>query len=109
MPDLPGGTVALTKSIADWVAAVGIADPTLKADLSVDLADILAAARQVERDVEVLLRLPPATTSGAEQALALATNIEVQLFTELSSHLNSLRRAWPKLLERLDAISAADS
>jgi outer membrane murein-binding lipoprotein Lpp len=99
-------TVTLTKAIADWLVEAGVADAKQRADISVDLADLIAAARQVEADVKSLVQQRPATASEADKALALATDIEVQLFTELSSHLDSLRRAWPKLLERLDAMAS---
>ncbi len=105
MSDRATETVALTKSIADWLVAIDITEPALRADISVDLADILAAARQVESDVHLLLERRPIAGTMADDALAVATNIEVQLFTELSSHLDSLRRAWPRLLQRLDALT----
>lgn len=98
-------TVALTNTIAEWLVEIGISDAKERAELSVDIADIIAAAHQVEADVVRLTRHPPGTKSGATEALELATNIEVQLFTEMSSHLDSLRRVWPRLLARLDGMA----
>src|SRR4051812_38828181 len=94
-------TVALTTHIADWLVKAGVNDAKQRADISVDLADLIAAAHEVEADVKSLVKQRPASVSDADKALTLAGNIEVQLFTELASHLDSLRRVWPKLLKRL--------
>lgn len=106
MANQAADTVALTKTIANWLVGVDVADAKVRAEISVDLADIIAAASQVEADVKALVHRHPASAADVDKALALATNIEVQLFTELSSHLDSLRRAWPTLLERLDAMAS---
>lgn len=99
-------TVAVTKAFSDWLSAIGISDPKLRAEVSVDLADILAAARQVESDMRSLMKTRPSGGAEADAALAVAANIEVQLFTELASHLKTLRTTWPKVLEQLDTASS---
>jgi hypothetical protein len=95
-------TVAATKAISEWLSEIGISDPKLRAEVSVDLADILAAARRIESDMRLLLQPRSARGQVPHAALTLAANIEVQLFTELAGHLKTLRTTWPKVLHQLD-------
>ena len=98
-------TVAMTKAFSEWLLAIGISDAKLRAEVSVDLADILAAAHRVEKDMSSLMKAPYAGGPGGDAALAVAANIEVQLFTELASHLRTLRSTWPRVLKQLEATS----
>jgi len=95
-------TVALTRALGEWLRKVGVQNDEQRADVAVDLADILAAAGQVRTDVRRLLALDPSKAEEADAALTLAANIEVQLFTELKGHLQTLEEAWPDLLGRLE-------
>jgi hypothetical protein len=96
--------VALTESLTKWLRRVGLEDKAV-AEAAVDTADIIAAADQVKALVERMTECDPATALGADQALTAASEIEVQLFTELKSHLETLEDVWTLLLERLDALS----
>jgi hypothetical protein len=98
----PSETVAVTKAFSEWLLDIGISDPKLRAEISVDLADILSAARKVEDDLGLLTKPRSAGGPEPDAALSIAANIEVQLFTELASHLRTLRVSWPKVLEQLD-------
>jgi hypothetical protein len=98
--------VELTRSIDRWLQQIDVGGPDAAADSAVDLADILHAAADVRSLLTELLATNPNAPSQASQALQLASNIEVQLFTELKAHLDNLEQAWPKVLERLDSLSA---
>ena len=96
--------VALTQSLEDWLRKLAL-DEEVIADLAVDTADIVAAAEAVKALTDSMMKTNPSKPTEAETALSAAAKIEVQLFTELKSHLETLERAWPRLLERLDALS----
>jgi hypothetical protein len=100
-------TVNLTREIDRWLLGVGINEEGARADLAVDLADILAAAQRVESDLRSLLSLVAPSGKEADEALALAADIEVQLFTEAQSHMKTLQKAWPYLLQRLEQRASA--
>lgn len=108
-PASPQQTVQLTQELTSWLARSGLADSREQGDLAVDLADLLAASKQVAHDVTALLAINPLVPEEADRALGLAANIEVQLFTELAGHLDSLRESWPKVLERLERLTAGKS
>ena len=97
-------TVALTKALGDLLRKLGVQADQQRADVAVDIADILAAAGQVHTDVRRLLALDPSKADEADTALTLAANIEVQLFSELKGHLATLEDAWPGILARLDEL-----
>jgi hypothetical protein len=82
-----------------------VGGPDAAAESAVDLADILHAAADVRALLTELLATDPVIPSQADRALQVAANIEVQLFSELKAHLESLERAWPRVLERLDSLS----
>lgn len=97
--------VATTHALTEWLRAAGLGDHERRADLAVDLADILTAAEVVQANVNALLNLRPDSATEADTALTIAAEIEAQLFGELKGHLESLEKAWPVLLERLDQLS----
>jgi hypothetical protein len=101
-------TVRLTHTIREWLASLDF-KAEARASIAVDLADVLAAARSAERCVEELLSLDPSKPDQADRAVKVAADVEVQLFTELKTHLESLRRSWPAVLERLAERSPADT
>jgi hypothetical protein len=106
MKDRVKQNVALAHSLTEWLGIAGLGDHPKRADLAVDLADILTAAELVREGVDALLRLNPSVPSDADSALTLATGMEAQLFGELKNHVRSLERAWPALVERLDQVSS---
>lgn len=97
--------VEMTHILTEWLQRAGLSDHPNRADLAVDLADILAAAEMVRESVEALLKLNPTMPDEADSALTIAAAIEAQLFGEIKGHLGSLEVAWPVLLERLDQLS----
>lgn len=94
--------VEFTRSIDTWLRAIGLRDDETVAEAAVDLADLLHAATDVREMLERLKTVDTSTPEGADQALQLAANIEVQLFTEIKTHLGSLERSWPLVLQQLD-------
>lgn len=96
--------VALTQSMGEWLRRLAL-EGELAAEVAVDVADILAAAEAVKELSLSMMKADPSVPREADAALTAAAEIEVQLFTELKSHLETLERAWPRLLERLDALS----
>lgn len=96
--------VALTQRFENWLRRLALEDK-LVSELAVDTADIVAAAEAVKKLLLSMMRKDPAVPPESDAALSAAAEIEVQLFTELKSHLETLERAWPSLLERLDALS----
>ncbi len=101
--------VAMTHALTEWLRSAGLGEHPKRADLAVDLADILTAAEAVREDVEALLTLKPTVPGEADTALTMAAAIEAQLFGELKGHLQSLESAWPSLLERLDELSSPEA
>jgi hypothetical protein len=85
------------RRIDGWLADVGIPDEDTRGDIAVDLADILAASQRVQELLEDLI--VGGSAMSADDALDKASEIEVQLFTELASHLDTLQKAWPVLLD----------
>ncbi len=108
MSESANSTVAHTHRIGQWVRRTGIHDQSIVADLSVDLADVLAAVAAVSTLTERFLSLDPMVPDQADEALTLAAEIEALLFTETKGHLASLEIAWPLLLEQLDRLSPDD-
>lgn len=102
MSDPVKRTMAHTYRIGQWVRRAGLNEDSVVADLSVDLADILAAVATVSALTERLLKLDPSVPKQADEALTLAAEIEALLFTETKGHLATLEAAWPELLETLD-------
>ena len=94
--------VELTRSIDNWLRKIGLRDDETVAQAAVDLADLLHAAADVREMLERLKTLDTSGSKGADEALQLAANIEVQLFTEIKAHLESLERSWPLVLRQLD-------
>lgn len=97
--------VNLTRRLREWLSRTGLKHEGTQAGIAVDAADIVAAAEQVNGLLEAMMRTNPESPGGADEALTAAAEIEVQLFTELRSHLETLEEAWPKLLECLDTAS----
>lgn len=92
----------LVQRLNDWFLAAGISNARQRAELSVDLADALYAAATIERSMQAMLKLNPATKRGADRALRHAGTIDAYAFGELKHHIRSLERRWePVLLERL--------
>lgn len=97
-------TVALTQRLGEWLRKLTLEEEVI-ADLAVDTADIIAAAEAVKELTDSMMKTDLSEPTEADAALSAATEIEVQLFTELKSHLETLERAWPRLLECLDTLS----
>jgi hypothetical protein len=93
--------VALTRRIDRWLLAAGVHNAKRRSGMAVDLADLFAAATAARRALLRLLNLDPAKVAGAERGLALATEIEAWLFTELKDHSRSLERDWPMIVRKL--------
>jgi hypothetical protein len=82
-----------------WLVEMGVDDPNKRGDIAVDLADILAASG---RTSELLTELLAAGSSmSAQDSLDKASEIEVQLFTEMANHLDALRGRWSALVDHL--------
>lgn len=90
--------VLLTSRIDRWLLSAGVRGAKERASMSVDLADLLAAAAESGRGLQRLLKTDPSTTDGAERALTIAAEMEAWMFTELKNHLRSLERSWARLL-----------
>lgn len=101
----PSEHLEFTRSIDAFLSRIGVGSADERADLAVDLADTLYAARDVERMLSELLDVDPESPSQVDRALELTANIEVQLFTELKDHLLDLQQSWPILFEKLGAIA----
>ncbi len=86
------------RQLSTWLSSVGVTDADERAEVAVDLADLLRAAEVVRLELSKLLAPHPAavTTDDTLQAVA---NIEVQLFTELKWHLESLETRWQRVVE----------
>jgi len=91
-----------TRSIDAWLKKVGLRDEDTVAQAAVDLADLLHAAADVRDLLAQLMAKDLKNQKAADEALQLAANIEVQLFTELKGHLESLQQIWPKVLQELE-------
>ncbi|HEX8850743.1 MAG TPA: hypothetical protein VF761_14530 [Gemmatimonadaceae bacterium] len=93
--------IELTRAIDAWVQGLRSGDEDFAAQVSVDLADLLHAAGAVRTELQKLLSADLADPSSADDALQSAANIEVQLFTELKEHLESLAVLWPRVQDAL--------
>lgn len=93
--------LAFTRRIDRWLLAAGVRNAKRRSSIAVDLADLFAAATTAKRGLNRLLRLDPASVSGADRGLAIATELEAWLFTELKNHSRSLEREWPKIVRAL--------
>lgn len=96
-----GQVMALTRRIDRWLLAAGVSNAKRRSSMAVDLADLFAAATAARRGLNRLLNLDPAKALGAERGLAIATEIEAWLFTELKNHSRSLERDWPMIVRTL--------
>lgn len=94
--------VEYTKSIDAWLKKVGLRDEDTVAQAAVDLADLLHAASDVRDLLGQLMAKDLKNQKEADEALQLAVNIEIQLFSELKDHLESLHQTWPKVLRELE-------
>lgn len=101
------GNVELTQRLREWLDRVGIDAKADQASIAVDAADIVAASEKVAALLEVMIEADARSPTGADEALTVAAEIEVQLFTELKSHLRSLEKLWPKVLEKLDSVASS--
>jgi len=92
----------LVRRLNRWFERAGIESGSVRAQLTIDLADSLYAATQIRRLADAMLACDPTTRKGAARALREAGHIDALAFTELRHHVASLRRVWEsKLLERL--------
>jgi len=96
----------LTHRIDRWLLDAGVRNARRRASVAVDIADFLAAAAIVRRNVNRLLALDPANGSDAERGLRIATEIEAWLFTEMKNHASSLERDWPMVVGTLARTSS---
>lgn len=94
--------VEYTKSIDAWLRRVGLRDEDTVAQAAVDIADLLHAASDVRDLLGQLMAQDLKNQKAADEALQLAVNIEIQLFSELKDHLESLQQAWPKVVQELE-------
>ena len=102
--DLPRMTshLRLVRRLNRWFERAGIESGTVRAQLTIDLADSLDAAKQIRRLTDEMLACDPTTRRGAARALRHAGYIDALAFTELRAHVASLKRVWEsKLLKRL--------
>ncbi len=99
----------LTSAIDSWLHQIRASDDDFIAQVSVDLADILRAAEDVRAELDKLLTGKLTDAQSADEALQGAANIEVQLFTELKHHLESLEPLWPTVMDALERLSGTDS
>jgi len=76
--------------------------------MAVDFADLLIAARSVERALTELITLDAENPQQADVALALAGKMAAQLFTELRGHLDSLENNWEQFEDRLEELAPTD-
>jgi hypothetical protein len=83
----------LLRRINRWLERVGVANPTTRANVSIDLADTLDAASLIRSHLRAILACSPTSRLGATRALQHWGTIDAQT-SELRSHLGSLRRTW---------------
>lgn len=100
----PAETVALTHKISAWTRSAGLSH----VHVSVDLADIVAAASYAEQALQEMLALDVNDPAQAAEALDRLGQIHAWLFTELKVHLEQLEQKWPDLEERLAALAPSD-
>ncbi len=106
MTDTAKDHVDLVDAIDRWLQMIDPGNPAAAADSAVDLADLLHAAADVRALLADLMAIDPRNASKADEALQIAANIEVQLFTELRGHLESLQESWPRIMERLSSLGS---
>ena len=97
-------TVALTGQIQAWLRTAGVPEN----GMSVDLADILSAARHVDELIASMLLLDPNNPLEADKALTHVGSMHAWLFTEMKPHLEMLREAWPTIEDRLASLGSPD-
>lgn len=105
MPTRLESNIDLTRRLRAWLKNLDTLNDEGAASIAVDVADIITAADKVAELAVTMLSEDVSSPAGADKALAAAAEIEVQLFTELKSHLATLEESWPFLLERLDALT----
>lgn len=93
--------VALARKVSRWLQATGV----LATEMSVDLVDIISAARSVQADLDELLKLDVTQPEQADAALDLLGRLHAWLFTEIKHHVLQLEKRWPELEERVAALS----
>ncbi len=94
--------VAFTNQLSLWLRAAGVADADARATLAVGLADLLAASKQIESELEAALARDPSVPHEADAALAHLCNINAWLFTDLAGHVEDMAPLWePQLEEKL--------
>lgn len=92
--------VERARAITKWLAAAAPGDSQLP-DAGADLADLIYSAADIADLLEELIACDPNTTSGREGAAHLASNILVQLESELKFHTDSVLPLWSRFVERL--------
>jgi hypothetical protein len=104
LDDETQGRVELARRIGMWLRKTGVTH----SEMAVDFADLVAAARSVERALAELVTLDAENPQQADVALALAGKMAAQLFTELRGHLDSLEKDWEQFEDRLEALAPAE-
>lgn len=96
------------RQLSAWLSSVGLTDADERAEVAVDLADLLRAAEAVRQQLSKLL-LPQHADVESDDTLQAVANIEVQLFTELKWHLESLETRWQLVVETVAKHSDPDA
>jgi hypothetical protein len=91
--------VAFTARVSTWLAKAGVTDPDARATLAVGLVDFLAAAREVEAQLEAALDLDTDIPEEADEALTHIGGIPAWLFGEARDHANEMEPLWEDHLE----------
>jgi thioredoxin-like negative regulator of GroEL len=88
-----------------WLTRAEVADAEDVAQMAVDLADLLHAAARAREALNELIRIMGTSQAERDRELKLVATIDVQLFTELRGHLESLRAAWPAVVKRVGRLA----
>jgi hypothetical protein len=104
MQDNSDKHVELVRSLESFFRAIGF-DSEGTTDVATDLADILYAATDAHRLVDGMLAADIENADDAKGLLQMAADIDVQLFTELKDHLESLEQAWPGVLDAVERLA----
>ncbi len=101
--------VAQTIAIRAWLDKLGFRESAPEENFAVDLADILAAASEIERQLKLVLVLDPRNPEEANRALLHLGIMDAHLFTELKGHLATLELEWAAFLERVADFAPDDA
>ena len=95
--------VQFAGQLTRWMERAGIPDGPTQADLGVGFADIVFAAAEAERALQLLVSTDPTQVAGADEALTHLGYLNALFLSEIKYHLEDLERAWPALEELLAA------